>query len=201
MPKGLASRYWEEVILALIGGQFGNSVVDHEICGAVLSMRYNEDILGVWNRNANATTEIEKIRTTIQRILQLPPNAYMEYKPHETSLQDRGGANTNTGTSSTNTTNSTTGTSFRNNHNHATTQAWKPKVDRNTNEGSVTTSLPTLSTMSTSATSTTTNTSSSGTTQQSSTSSVPSSSRRSGSWTERDKTLNTKPLTRGSWRS
>jgi hypothetical protein len=38
LPKGLASRYWEEIILALIGGQF-TGVPDGEICGAVLSVR------------------------------------------------------------------------------------------------------------------------------------------------------------------
>jgi hypothetical protein len=41
LPKGLASRYWEETMLALIGGQF-TGVPDGEICGAVLSIRYNE---------------------------------------------------------------------------------------------------------------------------------------------------------------
>jgi hypothetical protein len=38
LPKGLASRYWEEIILALIGAQF-TGVPDGEICGAVLSVR------------------------------------------------------------------------------------------------------------------------------------------------------------------
>ena len=52
LPKGLASRYWEEICLALIGRQFIGVPVD-EICGAVLSVRYSEDILGVWNCNAN----------------------------------------------------------------------------------------------------------------------------------------------------
>jgi hypothetical protein len=38
LPKGLASRFWEEIILALIGAQF-TGVPDGEICGAVLSVR------------------------------------------------------------------------------------------------------------------------------------------------------------------
>lgn len=38
LPKGLASRYWEEIILALVGEQF-TGVPDGEICGAVLSIR------------------------------------------------------------------------------------------------------------------------------------------------------------------
>jgi Eukaryotic initiation factor 4E len=143
MPKGLASRYWEEIVLALIGGQFAG-VPDGEICGVVLSVRYSEDILGVWNRTATDREMIDKIRDAIKKVLQLPAHANMEYKPHQASLQDR--------------------SSFRN------TQVWKPK------ERSI---------------------------QQNETSGP---SRRSGSWSERDKASNTKPTTRGggersSWRT
>lgn len=100
LPKGLASRYWEEIILALIGGQFPG-VPDGEICGAVLSVRYAEDILGVWNRTAADREMVERIRDAIKKFLQLPPQSHMEYKPHQNSLADR--------------------SSFRN------TQVWKPK--------------------------------------------------------------------------
>ena len=99
LPKGLSSRYWEEIVLALIGGQFG--LPDGEVCGAVLSVRYSEDILGVWNKTANDREIIERLRDAIRRCLQLPAQANLEYKPHQNSLQDR--------------------SSFRN------TQVWKPK--------------------------------------------------------------------------
>ncbi|KAL7574861.1 hypothetical protein ACA910_010696 [Epithemia clementina (nom. ined.)] len=103
LPKGLASRYWEEMILALIGGQLSptGAIPDGEICGAVLSVRYAEDILGVWNRTAADREMVERIRDAIKKCLQLPAQANMEYKPHQTSLADR--------------------SSFRN------TQVWKPK--------------------------------------------------------------------------
>jgi len=99
LPKGLASRYWEEVILALIGGQFPG-IPDGEICGAVVSIRYSEDILGIWNRTANDRDIVERLRDAIKRVLQLPLGAPMEYKPHQMALQDK--------------------SSFRN------TQIWKP---------------------------------------------------------------------------
>ena len=68
LKKGLASRYWEEVVnlllcefkklmrgylqlLAIIGEQYD---VGNEICGAVLSIRFQEDIISIWNRNAGA---------------------------------------------------------------------------------------------------------------------------------------------------
>jgi translation initiation factor 4E len=100
LPKGLANRYWEETILALIGAQF-TGVAPDEVCGAVLSVRYNEDILGIWNRNAHDSACIERIRDSFKKILHLPPHAHLEYKPHQNSIQDR--------------------SSFRN------TTVWKPK--------------------------------------------------------------------------
>lgn len=99
LKKGLASRYWEEVILALIGCQF-TGIPANEVCGAVVSIRYSEDIVSIWNRT-NDREITERLRDGIKRILQLPSFVHMEYKPHETSLQDK--------------------SSFRN------TQVWKPK--------------------------------------------------------------------------
>ncbi|KAL3945258.1 MAG: hypothetical protein SGBAC_000669 [Bacillariaceae sp.] len=88
LPKGLASRYWEEVILALIGGQF-TGVPDGEICGIVVSIRYSEDILGIWNKTSADTIAVERLRDAIKKVLQLPTFANMEYKPHQNSIQDK----------------------------------------------------------------------------------------------------------------
>jgi translation initiation factor 4E len=90
LPKGLASRYWEEVVLALIGGQF-QGVPDGEITGLVVSIRYSEDILGVWNRNSLDRDMVERLRDAIKKVLQLPAHAHtiMEYKPHQNSIADR----------------------------------------------------------------------------------------------------------------
>lgn len=48
MKKGVADRYWEDLLLSLIGDQFGDAGED--VCGAVLSMRNGEDILSIWTR-------------------------------------------------------------------------------------------------------------------------------------------------------
>lgn len=88
LRKGLASRYWEEVMLALIGGQF-SGVQDGEICGAVVSIRYSEDIISIWNRNASDRDATERLRDAIKRVLQLPHHAHMEYKQHASSLKDK----------------------------------------------------------------------------------------------------------------
>jgi translation initiation factor 4E len=48
LRKGVADRYWEDLLLAIIGDQFGEA--SEEVCGAVLSVRNGEDILSIWAR-------------------------------------------------------------------------------------------------------------------------------------------------------
>eukprot|EP00549_Striatella_unipunctata_P012267 CAMPEP_0118674202 /NCGR_PEP_ID=MMETSP0800-20121206/759_1 /TAXON_ID=210618 ORGANISM="Striatella unipunctata, Strain CCMP2910" /NCGR_SAMPLE_ID=MMETSP0800 /ASSEMBLY_ACC=CAM_ASM_000638 /LENGTH=224 /DNA_ID=CAMNT_0006569375 /DNA_START=933 /DNA_END=1607 /DNA_ORIENTATION=+ len=110
LRKGLASRYWEELLLALIGSQF-QGVPDGEVCGAIVSVRFSEDIVSVWNRNAHDREITGRLKDILRKILGLPPHAHMEYKPHET--------NSNQETKST----------FRN------TQAWKPSKERTSSLG------------------------------------------------------------------
>jgi hypothetical protein len=50
LQKRLASRYWEDLVLAVLGEQFN---VGEEICGIVISIRFQEDIISVWNRSAD----------------------------------------------------------------------------------------------------------------------------------------------------
>lgn len=59
VKKGLTSWYWEELILAIIGEQFD---VGHEICGAVVSIRTENDIISVWNKTADNSEAMNKIR-------------------------------------------------------------------------------------------------------------------------------------------
>ena len=61
MKKGVADRYWEDLLLSLIGDQFGDAGED--VCGAVLSMRNGEDILSIWTRTDGG--RVLKIRYVI----------------------------------------------------------------------------------------------------------------------------------------
>ncbi|KAI8498823.1 eukaryotic translation initiation factor 4E type 2-like [Branchiostoma floridae] len=85
LRKGLASRCWENLILAMLGEQF---MVGEEICGAVISIRFQEDIVSVWNKTASDHATTTRIRDTLRRVLNLPPNTIMEYKAHQDSLKD-----------------------------------------------------------------------------------------------------------------
>lgn len=48
LKKGVADRFWEDLLLAMIGDQFAEA--GDEVCGAVLSVRGGEDVLSVWTR-------------------------------------------------------------------------------------------------------------------------------------------------------
>ncbi|XP_023674244.1 eukaryotic translation initiation factor 4E type 2 isoform X1 [Paramormyrops kingsleyae] len=84
LRKGLASRCWENLILAMLGEQF---MVGEEICGAVVSVRFQEDIISIWNKTASDQATTSRIRDTLRRVLNLPPNTIMEYKTHTDSIK------------------------------------------------------------------------------------------------------------------
>ena len=86
LKKGLASLYWEELVLAIIGEQFD---VGNEICGAVVSVRGGEDIISVWNKTAEDKESTDKIRDKMREVLNLPSFVPMEYKKHHDSLNDK----------------------------------------------------------------------------------------------------------------
>lgn len=83
--KVVSGRFWEDLVLALVGDQLDYG---ENVCGAVLSIRFNEDILSVWNRNASDHQAVMALRDSIKRHLKLPHSYVMEYKPHDASLRD-----------------------------------------------------------------------------------------------------------------
>lgn len=85
LKKGVADRYWEDLMLALIGEQFGDA--GEEVCGAVMSVRNGEDIISIWC--ARDGGRVLKIRETFKRVLNFPPDTKIEWKVHEESIQQR----------------------------------------------------------------------------------------------------------------
>lgn len=85
LKKGLANRCWENLILAILGEQF---MVGEEICGAVVSVRFQEDLISVWNKTCSNQAVTSRIKDTLKRILNLPPSTILEYKSHNDSLKD-----------------------------------------------------------------------------------------------------------------
>ena len=91
MRKGLASRFWENLLLAIVGNQFPDS---GEICGAVMSIRYNEDILSLWTRNADKPEAQTKVKNAIKQILHLKEGDVLDYKNHNLDLRHGAGGAT-----------------------------------------------------------------------------------------------------------
>ncbi|CAD7674417.1 unnamed protein product [Nyctereutes procyonoides] len=69
IKMGLASHCWENLILAVLGEQF------------------MEDIISIWNKTASDQATTARIRDTLRRVLNLPPNTIMEYKTHTDSIE------------------------------------------------------------------------------------------------------------------
>lgn len=80
---GLSSLYWEELLLAIIGEQFDD--LTNHICGAVVSIRANDDIISLWNADASDQEATNKIRDIIRERLELPAFITLEYKRHSLS--------------------------------------------------------------------------------------------------------------------
>ncbi|CAI7616062.1 unnamed protein product [Penicillium pancosmium] len=85
LKKGVADRYWEDLLLAMVGDQFAEA--GDEVCGAVLSVRGGEDVLSVWTRNDGGRNI--KIRETIKRLLAFPLDTNIVWKSHDDSIAQR----------------------------------------------------------------------------------------------------------------
>ena len=78
VKKGLGSRYWEMLLLAMVGEQFGD--LGGDVCGAVISVRHNEDVISVWTRNGENT---ERLKDMLRKCIKLPGFVSIDYKKHD----------------------------------------------------------------------------------------------------------------------
>ncbi|CAF3101988.1 unnamed protein product [Rotaria socialis] len=85
LKKGLSTRLWESLVLAIIGEQFN---VGKEICGIVCSIRPQEDLISIWTKTANNQLVTQRIKETMKKVLSLPQDCPLEYKTHNDSLRD-----------------------------------------------------------------------------------------------------------------
>ncbi|XP_059054576.1 eukaryotic translation initiation factor 4E type 2 [Achroia grisella] len=84
LRKTQTGRAWEDLCMAMLGEQF---MVGAELCGVVLSIRFQEDHLAVWHRTAADAVAAGHVRDALRRILQLPPTVPVEYKAHGDCLR------------------------------------------------------------------------------------------------------------------
>lgn len=55
-------------------------------CGAVCSIRYNEDLISLWHRNAEDERAIKTVADAMRRALGMPSSLRMEYRKHTENL-------------------------------------------------------------------------------------------------------------------
>ena len=71
MPKHLSGKVWEDVLLLLVGSQFGCTISDKpEVLGAVLAVKHAKvDAISIWHRTANNAEVKELIRAAFDQVL------------------------------------------------------------------------------------------------------------------------------------
>ena len=74
--------------MAMIGEEFEEHCSE-DICGAVLSLRSQEDIISLWNKTSSVPKINLKIRDTVKRVLGLPADTVIEYKAHKDAMVDQ----------------------------------------------------------------------------------------------------------------
>merc|ERR1712098_922991 len=88
--KGDTVRVWKELLLASIGEQFEDSLAKgDDICGLSVSPRDRDDIIQIWNYDANlavkgqVTAKVHSLVPEVQFLAEL-------YKPHQTHVAYEG---------------------------------------------------------------------------------------------------------------
>lgn len=79
VPKGdkkALDTYWLHTVLAMIGEQFTEG---HEVCGAVVSVRKNQDRVALWTRTASNEAVQISIGNSLKQILDMPSSNRLEF--------------------------------------------------------------------------------------------------------------------------
>ena len=68
LPKTHTSKYWEDLVIAMLGEQLGEL---NQVAGLVLILKPHGDKIAVWITNANDAESVEKLRKEIVNILKI----------------------------------------------------------------------------------------------------------------------------------
>jgi len=81
--RGKAARWWEDVLLAVLGGQF--AVPSDEICGVIVSIRPGKEVFSIWTKRAGDEALKKIIYDTLKDIFGLPSHYSIDYRTHAES--------------------------------------------------------------------------------------------------------------------
>ena len=77
VPKSHSNKYWEDIVLSMIGEQFSQQ---NEILGVQISLRPQQDTLSIWTKNAQDKTKVDKLREEIQSVLPIEEGMKFDYE-------------------------------------------------------------------------------------------------------------------------
>ncbi|MCJ1394790.1 hypothetical protein MMC18_007670 [Xylographa bjoerkii] len=86
VPKDKSEETWKEILLLAVGEQFADAIQPKDdLCGISLSVRFNSNLIMIWNRDGTAQASIDGIRDVVLNNLspEIRPkdNSYY-YKQH-----------------------------------------------------------------------------------------------------------------------
>ena len=77
-PKTHTAKFWEDLVLAMIGEQF--DAPEGEVLGLVLSMKYNNDTISVWHKNAIDDAISQQLKNSIESHLDMQEGMKFEHE-------------------------------------------------------------------------------------------------------------------------
>lgn len=83
LTKNASPKAFEDLCLAIIGEQFGTD----DICGIACSVRFQENYLSIWLRDAQNKATIKHVETVARKVLDLNPSCIVRdwgFKAHHT---------------------------------------------------------------------------------------------------------------------
>lgn len=81
LPKSVTAHAFENLCLALIGEQFESD----DVCGIACSVRFQDNNLSIWLRNAQDKDTLNSVVSIARRVIDVPPDRLQrewEFKPH-----------------------------------------------------------------------------------------------------------------------
>jgi len=68
-PKHLAGKVWEDLLMTLVGEQFGCEKASPEVLGLVLATKMGKwDVISIWHRTSSDADSKEKIRAGLEKV-------------------------------------------------------------------------------------------------------------------------------------
>ena len=83
-PKSHTAKFWEDLILAMVGEQFDTP--RGEVLGLVLSLKFSGDTISVWHRSANDDGITQMLKSAIEKTVDMLEGMHLEHENFKEAL-------------------------------------------------------------------------------------------------------------------